>query len=205
MIQPTRTAADPVGDSPGVEAAGPLYRQFAMGDAEAIATTSAEVSRVVQFRGYYIPPDERPDVVQDAMLDVLRALKAARFDSDREFFGFIRTVTHRRCVDWVRQRRKKERLDPVASCIVDPGDRLLAKERRELATEIVSRLKDPCRDLFALHVGIGMTYGQLAEHFGRTEGALRTQAYECLKQARKMLDHMRRRRNVVRMTSRRTQ
>ena len=47
-------------------------------------------------------------------------------------------------------------------------------------------MREKCRTLFALHAGMGMTYGEISEVLGRSEGALRTQMYECLKAAKKM-------------------
>ena len=63
--------------------------------------------------------------------------------------------------------------------LIQPDDTLLAREKRELAVEIFSKLKEPCRELLALRVGRGLTYGQMALLLGRSEGALRTQSYYC--------------------------
>ena len=167
-----------------------LFREFSRGEPEAVASASATVSKVVQFRGYFIPHDERPDVIQEAMLDVIKAVKASGFSSDVEFCGFIRMVTHRRCVDWLRKKKNRERINPMVLAAFDPDQMLLAKERQELGTAVVSQLKEKCRTLFALHAGLGLTYGEIGELLGRTEGALRTQAYECLKEARVILGRL---------------
>jgi RNA polymerase sigma factor (sigma-70 family) len=179
-----------------------LFRRFARGEQDAVATARNMIRQVVQHRGYYIPSDERPDIVQETMIDVLLALRDSRFSRDEDFIGFLRTISHRRCVDWMRRRRRRHR--PAASAVqmfLGPDDRLLAKERRELATEVVSKLGEPCRGLVSLHA-VGVTYGQLAERYGRSEGALRTQAYECLKQARRLLDRLSRRRRFTRIDGR---
>jgi RNA polymerase sigma factor (sigma-70 family) len=162
------------------------------------------IGRVVQHRGYYVPPDERPDIVQEAMVDLLLAVRASRFAQDEDFIGFVRTIGHRRCVDWMRRRRRGQRLNARAvERLEGPDDCLLAKERRELASRVVSKLGEPCRGLVALHA-CGVTYGQLAERFGRTEGALRTQAYECLKLARRLLERLGRRRRFDRLAAQET-
>jgi RNA polymerase sigma factor (sigma-70 family) len=176
-------------------ASSSLQREFAGGDDGAIAAATALVTRVVAQRGYFIPPDDRPDVIQETMVDLVEALRGRTFGSDAEFSGFVRTVSYRRCVDWIRKNRKREPLRPRILEAVDPDHELLAKERRLLAGEVVSRLGDPCRELLSLHV-LGSTYAELAAQFDRSEGALRTKAYECLKQARLLLERLQRRRKL---------
>jgi DNA-directed RNA polymerase specialized sigma24 family protein len=83
--------------------------------------------------------------------------------------------------------------------LIQPDDEILAKERRKLAQEIFSELKQPCRELLALRAGRGLTYGQMAQLLGRSEGALRTQSYYCLKQARAILNRRRRRQKLFRL------
>ena len=84
-----------------------LSRQFARGNPDAIAAANAVVATVVRTRGYYIPADDRPDVIQEAIVDVLQAAKDAQFSNDDDFRGFIRTVTYRRCIDWVRRTSRR--------------------------------------------------------------------------------------------------
>jgi DNA-directed RNA polymerase specialized sigma24 family protein len=78
-----------------------------------------------------------------------------------------------------------------------PDDGLLDRERRNLAVEVVARLKKPCRELIALRIGRGLSYHQMSEVLGRTEAALRNQSYYCLKQARRILDRLRHRQQLV--------
>jgi len=183
---------------------GSLHQSFCRGHKEAITLVTAIVRSVVSYRGYYIPFDERSDIVQESMLDLFRSADSDKFASENEFCGFVRVVAHRRCVDWMRAKRKREglRLEGVAPN--GPDDDLLAKERRLLGGAVLARLKKNCRELFALHAGLGMTYGQIAAHVGRTEGALRTQAYECLKQAKLILRRIVQRRALTDRQAQRT-
>ena len=179
--------------------AAPLLLKFASGDPETVAVTSRVISRVVRTRGYYIPLDQRPDVIQEATTDLVRAVKKATFATDDEFLGFVRVVAHRRCVDWIRLTRKRAHVAPEIRQLVSPDDGLHASDRHRLAAEVFSKLREPCRQLLALRVGRDLTYGQLAGLLGRSEGALRTQCSYCLRQARKILERMRRRRKLVRL------
>jgi RNA polymerase sigma factor (sigma-70 family) len=168
-----------------------LARRFARGESTATTTARQLIGKVVRFRGYFIPADQRADIVQDSLVDVLREAKERDFAGDDEFHGFIRVVAYRRCIDWVRRStRRSPASSPVASTI-QPEEALLKKERRELAAKVIFRLRKPCRELFALRIGRGMSYGEIATMLGRSEGALRTQASECLRQARQILRRMR--------------
>jgi RNA polymerase sigma factor (sigma-70 family) len=177
-----------------------LPARFCRGEPEAVADVAALVGKVVRVRGHYIPYDERPDVIQEAIVDLVRSVKKRTFDGDEMFHGFVRMVAHRRCVDWTRQATRLARIEPALKRLVQPEDTLVAKERRDLAVDVFARLKKPCREVLALRVGRGLTFGQMAPLLGRTEGALRTQSSYCLQQARAILNRMRRRQKLVNLT-----
>jgi RNA polymerase sigma factor (sigma-70 family) len=180
-------------------AAGSRVQSFTRGEPQGVAYVSALVAQVVRRRGYYIPYDERPDVIQEAIMDLVRAAKGREFADDDVFEGFVRMVAHRRCIDWMRQARKRARIEPEFRPLVQTDDKLLERERRRVAVDVFSRLKRPCRELLALRVGRGLTYAQMAQLLDRSEGALRTQCYHCLKQARIILGRVRRRGTLIKL------
>ena len=173
---------------------------FARGEAEAITAVNLIVSKVVKRRGYYIPHDERGDVIQETVLDLVRSVKDRSFEGDEEFQGFARMVAHRRCVDWTRQAMRRARIELPIKQLVLPENNLEQRERRALALDVFSKLKKPCRELLALRIGRGLSYAQISELINRSEGALRTQSYYCLNQARTILNRIRRRTKLVRMS-----
>jgi RNA polymerase sigma factor (sigma-70 family) len=173
---------------------------FARGEAEAITAVNLVVTKVIKRRGYYIPHDERGDVIQETVLDLVRSVKGRSFEGDEEFQGFARMVAHRRCVDWTRQATRRTRIEPQIKQVVLPDDTLEQRERRALALDVFSKLKKPCRELLALRIGRGLSYAQISELMGRSEGALRTQSYYCLNQARTIFNRIRRRKKLVRIS-----
>jgi len=160
----------------------------------AVASATAIVGRAAQTRGYYIPHEERPDLIQEILVDVIREARTHDFQSDASFAAFVRVLAYRRCVDWVRRDRLAVRMSWNPSVLPAPDEPLLEKERLRLGVEVVAKLREGCRTLFALHAGRGLSYGEIGSLLGRTEGALRTQLYECLKAAQKILAHLRLRR-----------
>ena len=176
-----------------------LFLSYGQGDPEAVAIAGRVIGRVVRAQGYYVPPDQRPDVVQEAMMDLVQAAKSASFATDDAFIAFARMVAHRRCVDWAREARRNATLAANFRPLVAPDDGLAASERRRLATDVFAALREPCRHLLALRVGRGLSYSQLAALLGRNESALRTQSYHCIRHARDILKRLRRRRSIVRI------
>lgn len=189
-------------DRPIFEAGeGPLFdpfRRFLDGDRAAVARVEALVERVVRFRGYYIPAAERADIVQEVMLDVWQAVNETDFTLNTSLDALVRSISHRACVDWIRRRRPAEAVDPqVADETQRPDRNLLEREQVRLGLQVLRELRPPCRDLFRLFVADRSSYKDIAQRQGRTEGALRTQMAQCLKEARDLLDRIRRRRGAT--------
>jgi RNA polymerase sigma factor (sigma-70 family) len=176
-----------------------MLRACREGDPEVLAIASRVIGCVVRTRGYYIPRDQRPDIVQEAMTDLVRTTRASSVATDEGFIALVRMVAHRRCVDWLREERRSARVEAGARLLALPDDGLAGAERRRLATEVFATLREPCRHLLALRVSRGLTYPQIAELLGRSEGALRNQCYHCLRQARDILKRLRRRQSFVRL------
>jgi len=168
----------------------PLHRRFAQGSPDAIAEVVSIVRSIVQHRGWFIPVDERADISQEALLDVVRRSTSSVFPTDEDFGNFVRVIAHRRCIDWVRARRTQYLVGSGTSGSPGPDVKLLTRERQQLACAVVSRLKPECRQIFGYHAGRGMTYAEIALALGRTEGAVRMQAFECVQRARQLLDRM---------------
>jgi DNA-directed RNA polymerase specialized sigma24 family protein len=80
-------------------------RAFCRGRPEAVNEVRQRVERIVAFRGYRIPTEEKRDLVQEVMTQLWSAVNRADFDAGGGFWGFVEVVTARRCVDWLRRRR----------------------------------------------------------------------------------------------------
>jgi len=170
----------------GDQAGERLIGLFLQGDPGAVKHLEALVLQVVRFRGYYVPPQESGDLVQQVLLDVCRALGRPGFSLAQGLPAFARSVAHRRCVDWLRRHHAHDPIDPhLPDAGGRPDDKVAEAERRRLALEILSRLSGPCRDLIRMRLESRLSYGEIARTVGRSEGALRFQMHECLKHARK--------------------
>lgn len=166
----------------------PLVQGFLRGDMEATLRVAAVVRRVVSDRGYYIPFGEREDVVQQVLLDTYRAITRPGFTLEREFVNFVRSISCRRCVDWMRRQRPTTELTfRVADERANPHEQLTVKETIELGRRVLLGLSERCRDLIRLRIKEGLSYHDIAERTDSSEGAVRNRMYKCLQRARQVL------------------
>jgi RNA polymerase sigma factor (sigma-70 family) len=158
------------------------------GDSRAVRTVRRRVRRILSFKAIRLATHIREDLEQEVMTDVWRAVNRAGFDASRGFWGFVETVTARRCIDWLRARRLE---NAVPIDLADPTpcslSRVLEGERSRLAFEVLSKLDPSCRQLIYLQVGLGKSYRQIGAMLGKSEGALRIQMYRCVRAARALL------------------
>lgn len=170
-------------------AAESIARGLQRGEAWAIAEVEGRVGRILAFRGYRIPPQDREDLGQEVMTQVWQAVKRPGFDPGGGFLGFVELVTARRSVDWLRAQRQEAPLgEGVADSRATPAEETMDRERTRLAAAAVDGLEAPCRELIRLHVGLGKGYREISRLLGRSEGALRTQMHRCIQTARRLLE-----------------
>ena len=169
----------------------PFFRRLLVGDPAAASRVAKLARLVVGDRGYFIPAKDRPDIVQEVILDVWRAVIRPGFRFGQEFDSFVRTVAYRRCVDWLRRSRPTEELEsnplPGAG---RPDEELFDREQIERGRQVLRQLGASCLEVIRLRSIDELSYRQIAERQGRSEGAVRNQMYKCLKQARRILEEL---------------
>lgn len=164
---------------------------FVRGDAEATRCVKDRVERILAFRGYRIPLEDRRDLGQEVMTQLWQAVRQPSFEVGMGFWKFVEIVVVRRCIDWVRTYKKTLPLEvSVPDGRNDPLDDVLARERHELARAVLAKLKKPCRDLIYFHSTLKMSYRQISEKVGKSEGALRVQLFRCIEEARTILKEL---------------
>lgn len=168
---------------------GSLLRQFKDGDSAVTQQIRQRVGRILGFRLFGIPHEDRLDLEQKIMIQLWEATTRPEFSGD-DFWGFVETVTSRRCIDWLRTRKPivdNELLQEIIDTREEPLRRTLRRERMELADAALARLPEACRELIRLHAGQNRTYGEISEILGKSEAALRVQMHRCIKRAQEIL------------------
>lgn len=163
------------------------------GDERALARIARLVRRIVAARAYWIPAADRADLTQEAMLQFWRAVSGPAAGRIEKPEGLAATIAHRCCLMWMRRRRRIGALpedvpDPAPSSEAD----LIRRERQVLGHRVLQALPAGCREVLRLHILERLTYREIGQQLHRSEHGLRTQAYECLKEARALIVRMRR-------------
>lgn len=170
-------------DDSGVFEAGRGGRTL---EGEAYDHARAQAGLVV--RSYRkIPRAEQQDIVQTVLAKACQAMARPDFQFRKEPGVFIRTLAHRACINWFRKYRPDVPMEydrPSASPL--PLEKIIAHERKVLATEILNQLSPACRDLIQKHLFEGLSYADIAAATGRSEGALRVEMTRCLRKAREL-------------------
>ena len=109
-----------------------LARRFLLGEAAVVRWVETTVGRVVRFRGYRVPSEERHDLVQETLLETCQALARPGFAFSHGFEAFVRSIAYRRCVDWLRRRRAQDPIDPAL-----PLHRALGRKHPAVERDVV--------------------------------------------------------------------
>ena len=170
---------------------GELIARWKAGD-ERAATELVErhapaLARFVASKGTREDVDE---VVQDTFVRAFNSLDSFRGESSLRTWLF--TIARRLLLD----RRRSERRRPAGVEIqegdvateYDALDSVLADETQSRLREALDHLSPTQREVFALRVGEGLSYKEIAEAVGTTEGAARVHYHNAMRAVKEFLD-----------------
>lgn len=134
--------------------------------------------------------NEVDELVQDTFVRAFNSLDGFRGESS--FRTWLFTIERRLLLD--RRRADKRRRDRTeiqeddAATEYDALDSVVADEMQQRLQEAVSRLSPTQREVFALRVGEGMSYKEIADAVGTTEGAARVHYHNAMRAVKEFLD-----------------
>jgi RNA polymerase sigma-70 factor (ECF subfamily) len=130
------------------------------------------------------------DVVQDTFVRAFGALESFRGDSTLRTWLF--TIARRLVSDVRRARKRAPEMDDVregdASTGYDALDILIADESQARMRNALAGLSPTQREVFVLRVNEGLSYKEIAEVAGTTEGAARVHYHNALRQVKESLN-----------------
>src|ERR1041384_1858412 len=130
------------------------------------------------------------ELVQDTFVRAFNSIDGFRGDSS--FRTWLLTIERRLLLD--RRRSEKRRPDKVeiqegdASTQFDALDGMVADEARKRVTEAVTKLSPTQREVFTLRVAEGLSYKEIADAVGTTEGAARVHYHNAMRAVKEFLD-----------------
>lgn len=188
MAGPPAPNDDPAASAAGAGTAAEVEAGFRRGEPGSVRTVRERIRRIIAFRGYGIPAEDRKDLEQEVMAQLWRRVGESGAAPPTGIWGLAEVVTARRCIDWLRTRKREVplELDPI-DLLQDPHAAVEKEDRRRRALTALERLPIGCRRLIYLHAGREMTYREIAALLGKSEGALRVQMHRCVERARQTL------------------
>jgi RNA polymerase sigma-70 factor (ECF subfamily) len=133
---------------------------------------------------------EVEDVVQETFSRAFGSIDGFRWDSSLRNWLF--TIARRLVLDHRRSvRRRGEEVDVQDSDVrteFDALDAVVADETEERLRDALARLTPTQREVFGLRVGEGMSYKDIADIVGTTEGAARVHYHNAMRAIKELLD-----------------
>jgi RNA polymerase sigma-70 factor (ECF subfamily) len=135
--------------------------------------------------------DAAQDVVQDAFLKAFRALDG--FRGDASFRTWLLTITANEARGALRRsvRLRVTALDdiaPVASGAVSPADAAVRADESTRARRMLETLPEKQRLSIALRIDEGLSFREIGEVIGSSEGAARVNYFHGIRRLRELME-----------------
>jgi RNA polymerase sigma-70 factor, ECF subfamily len=130
------------------------------------------------------------EVVQDTFVRAFASIDSFRGDSSLRTWLF--TIARRLLLDRRRaDRRRGEQVEVHENDVAteyDSLDAVVADETQQRLKTAMGRLSPTQREVFTLRVGEGMSYKEIADAVGTTEGAARVHYHNAMRTIKEFLD-----------------
>ena len=126
------------------------------------------------------------DVVQEALLEVTRGLREGKVRDLTRLRPWVFRSTANTCLDRLRSRRRWSWAELDEAGLAEPPSalgRLVRGSTVGALLELAARCPEGCRHLWSLILE-GLSYREMSERTGLSEGALRVRVLRCRRRAR---------------------
>jgi len=168
-----------------------LIARWRRGDERAASELVARHAQALaRFAASFGAQDEIDDLVQDTFIRAFQSLDGFRAESS--FRTWLFTIERRLLLD--RRRAEKRRPSRVevqegdAATEYDALDTMVAGEAAQRVRQAMTKLSPTQREVFALRVAQGLSYREIAELVGTTEGAARVHYHNAMRAVKEHID-----------------
>ena len=164
---------------------GEVIDGFLRGSPEAAETVESWIGgALLAYRSQLTREDVR-DLSQEVALALVEAFREEKFTSG-SLSGYVRAFAHHKAIDVLRSRSRRHD-EPISESdlpTVSPllNEKLEQKDQVRIALEVVRVVGPECSQIWEL-LQRGMSYRQIGDATGRTEGAVRVRALRCRRKA----------------------
>ena len=168
-----------------------LIARWRSGDERAAAELVARhASALARFAAASGAGDDVEELVQDTFVRAFGSIDTFRGDSS--FRTWLFTIERRLLLDRRRAERRRgaevELDETHVTTTHDPLDSVVAAESQRRLRLAVGRLSPTQREVFTLRVGEGLSYKEIAQAVGTTEGAARVHYHNAMRAIKEFLD-----------------
>jgi RNA polymerase sigma-70 factor, ECF subfamily len=176
---------------PGDATDGELIARWKVGDQRAATTLVARhASALARFAVSCGARDDIDELVQDTFVRAFGSIDGFRAESS--FRTWLFTIERRLLVDRRRSERRRppaeELKDESAATEFDALDDLVAEESGMRLRRALDTLTRTQREVFVLRVNEGLSYKEIADAVGTTEGAARVHYHNAMRAIKERLD-----------------
>jgi RNA polymerase sigma-70 factor, ECF subfamily len=168
------------------------------GDEHAVAELAALVRPAIerQLNRYHLQPEDREDLVQATLLQMLKHLPS--FRGDANFSTWLFRVTANEALMLLRSRKRLrarvadcnefEQVAERQSSDVDLDEDEDTKQRETLVRSVLSELPDEYRDVVVAHYHLDLGLHEIASRLTLTESAVRSRLHRARARLRTLLE-----------------
>jgi RNA polymerase sigma-70 factor (ECF subfamily) len=168
-----------------------LIARWQRGDERAASElVGRHAQALARFAASFGAHDEIDDLVQETFIRAFQSLDGFRAESS--FRTWLFTIERRLLLD--RRRAEKRRPSRVevqegdATTEYDALDTMVAGEAAHRVRDAMKKLSPTQREVFALRVAEGLSYKEIAELVGTTEGAARVHYHNAMRAVKEHID-----------------
>jgi RNA polymerase sigma factor (sigma-70 family) len=170
-----------------------IVEAFLRGEASAVALLDRWIAQAAGAFHRRLS-SEWDDVLQEARLEMLRLLQKGQYRGEARLRTYLWQVVGHLCIGFLRRQRRRSRVEDAPEAAAEepasddpsPFDRVLLHERDERLLGALQAMSRECRQVWRLILE-GLSYREIGERLGATEGALRVRAHRCGKAAAEAL------------------
>lgn len=179
--------------SPAEPAEASLVAGLLAGDEAALAEVRRWVRGAVSPYRFRLAA-EIEDVEQEVVLELLEALRAARFEGRSRLATYVRRMVHHKCLNRLRSLRRRPAVDLDEVELVDseptPFESSRRREELLVGLRVLAEMPESCRELWTM-IESGLAYEAMAERLRVAAGTLRVRVHRCREKALALRDRLR--------------
>ena len=132
---------------------------------------------------HFTEKDLHEELVQEAMSKIVANLREGRFRGESSLKTYVHNVAKYTCIGFLRRRRQDTEIDfdavPSTARWSGPEESLIHLEEHMSNLRAFAALPRECQNLFRLIFLEGLSYDEVAERLGISEGAVKSRVRRC--------------------------